>query len=251
MSAAEAEFARLSDTVAADPRVVGMVLGGSRGKDPDYITALSDYDVYVVVADEETRDDYAERFPTHHGDPVEVIVATLDSYRSHALPGSGSEWNAYTFAHVEPLVDRLDGEIRRITEQKGKRDADATAPHLLDGYINFYYRARKSHRDGLMTEAHLDAAESVPWFLDFLFAAFGRVRPYNKWLPWELRTHPVADPWSESRVCAAVDAILGSADIDTQRSLFADAERLARSRGWGEVIDGWEPDLSWLRGDSD
>lgn len=249
MSAAETEFARLLDAAAADARVVGLVLGGSRGKDPAYITALSDYDAYVVVLDEATREDFAERFPTRHGDPVEVIVATLDSYRAHALPGSGSEWNAYTFAHVAPVIDRLDGEIERITRQKGERDPDSSAPELLDGYINFYYRARKSHRDGLLTEARLDAAESVPWFLDFLFAAFGRVRPYNKWLPWELRTHPLPEPWSEDRVLRAVEKILRSADLDAQQSLFVDAALLARSHGWGEVIDGWEPDVPWLRGE--
>jgi hypothetical protein len=165
------------------------------------------------------------------------------------MPGSGSDWNAYTFAHVAPTLDRLDGEITRITRRKGQRDPDATAPDLLDGYINCYYRARKSHRDGLLTEARLDAAESVPWFLDFLFAAFGRVCPYNKWLPWELRTHPLPEPWSEDRLLPTVEAILDSADINAQQHLFIDAERLARSRGWSEVIEGWEPDVAWLRGE--
>lgn len=227
-----------------------MVLGGSRGKDPDYVTPLSDYDVYVIVADEETRDEYAARFPTRHGDPVEVVVATLDSYRAHALPGSGSEWNAYTFAHVTPTLDRLDGEIGLLTIQKAQRDPDMTAPDLLDGYINSYYRAWKNHRDGLLNEARLDAAESVPWFLDFLFAAYGRIRPYNKWLPWELRTHPLPDPWSEGRLLATVEAILDSADLNAQKRLFADIEVLARSRGWGGVIDTWEPDVHRLRGGS-
>jgi hypothetical protein len=248
VSAADTEFARLLDAVTADTRVVGMVLGGSHGKDSKYVTALSDYDVYLIVADEQTRDEYAKRFPTHHGDPVEVMVSTLDAYRSHALFGSATEWNAYTFAHVAPTIDRLDGEIARLTRQKAQRDPDTTAPALLDGYINCYYRARKSHRDGLLMEARLDAAESVPWFLDFLFAAFGRVRPYNKWLPWELRTRPLPEPWSEGRLLTTLDAILESARLDVQERLFTDAERLARSRGWSEVIDGWEPDVAWLRG---
>lgn len=236
MSAAETEFARLLAAASADERVVGLVLGGSRGKDPDYITELSDYDAYVIVADDATRDEYWERFPSSHGDLLEVILATLDSFRRHALPGSGTEWNAYTFAHVAPVIDRLDGEIARLTQEKAKRDPDATAPLLLDGYINFLYRARKSQRDGLMKEAHLDAAESVPWFLDYLFAAFGRVRPYNKWLPWELRKHPLPKPWSAEHVLATVEAILRSGDLDAQRSLFLDAEQLARARGWSEVL---------------
>lgn len=249
MSAAETEFERLLAVASSDERVVGLLLGGSRGKDPEYVTELSDYDVYVVVADEAARDEFVERFPTSHGDPVEVIVATLESFRLHALPGSGTEWNAYTFAHVAPLVDRLDGEIARLTREKATRDPDATAPLLLDGYVNFHYRAWKSRRGGLPAEAHLDAAESVLWFLDFLFAAHGRVRPYNKWLPWELRRHPLPQPWSAEHVLERVEKILQSGDLDAQRSLFLDAERLARSCGWGDVLDGWEPDLAWLRGD--
>ncbi|MEX2645868.1 MAG: hypothetical protein WD249_06370 [Gaiellaceae bacterium] len=38
-------------------------------------------------------------------------------------------------------------------------------------------------------------------------------------------------------------------DEAEQQALFRDAERLARSRGLGEVIDGWEPDVPFLRGD--
>jgi hypothetical protein len=248
--AAETEFARLLGAASDDERVVGLVLGGSRGKDSEYVTPHSDFDAYVIVANEPARDKFVDLFPTRHGDPIEVIVATLDLFRSYALPGSASERNAYTFAHVTPVIDRLDGEIARLTLLKGQRDPDSSAPEFLDGYINLYYRARKSYRDGLLAEARLDAAESVPLFLDFLFAAFGRVRPYNKWLPWELRKHPLSEPWSEDRVLRAAEEILSSADVATQRRLFVDTERLARSRGWGGVIDGWEPDVQWLRGEA-
>jgi hypothetical protein len=247
LSAAELEFEELVDAAASDSRVIGLVLGGSRGKDPSYVTAESDYDVYVVVSDEHARDEWAEQFPSRHGEPVEVVVATLDAYRLHALPGSGTEWNAYTFAHVTPLIDRLDGEIARITRSKAEREPDTAAPPLLDGFINFYYRARKNHRDGLVTEAHLDAAESVPWFLDFLFAAFGRVRPYNKWLPWDLHTHPLPEPWSADEVLGSLQAVLRDRNLEVERSLFLRVECLARDRGWDETIDGWEPDLEWLR----
>lgn len=247
MVAADAEFARILEVARADERVVGLLLGGSRGKDPAYVTERSDYDVYVIVADEATRDEHGHRFPSAHGDPVEVIVAILDSFRTHALPGSGTEWNAYTFAHVTPLIDRLDGEIARLAEAKARRDPDA-APPLLDAYINSYYRAAKNHRDGRHLEAHLDAAESLAWLLDFLFAASGRVRPYNKWLLWELRMHPLPESWSEDRLVPALATVLQTGDLRAQRALFRDVELFARSRGYGDVVDGWEPDLAWLRG---
>ena len=248
MSAADTEFARLTKAIEEDERVLGLLLAGSRGIDPDYVTELSDYDAYVIVTDEQARDDYAKRFPSQHGDAVEVIVATLDSFRAHALPGSASEWNAYTFAHVTPTLDRLDGEVARLAAEKAKRDPATAAPEPLDGYINLYYRSAKNWRDGRSLEARLDAAESVPWFVDFLFAAFGRVRPYNKWLPWELRHHPLPPPWTAEHTLSRIEAIIQTGSITQQQTLFRDAERLSRSTGFGEIIDGWELDLDWLRG---
>jgi hypothetical protein len=248
MSAADSVFEGLLDAARADSRVVGVVLGGSRGKDVSYVTDRSDYDVYVVVSDASTVDEYAERFPTGHGDPVEVILVTLNSFREHALPGSGTEWNAYTFAHVTPLLDKLDGEVAEIVAEKSRRDP-ASAADPLDGYINLCYRAAKSHRDELRAEAHFDAAESVSWFLDFLFTACGRVRPYNKWLPWELANHPLPDPWSAGETEHRLEVILVTGDISEQQALFRDVERFARPCGFGDVIDGWEPDLRLLRGE--
>jgi hypothetical protein len=249
LSAADLQFSHLLDVANGDTRVLGLLLGGSRGKEPSYVTERSDYDVYVIVQDEKTQLEYEQSFSSRHGDSLEVMVVTLDSYRSHALAGSGTEWNAYTFAHVTPLIDRLDGEITRLTREKAQVDPDSSAPRLLDAYINSYYRASKNHRDGLLIEAHLDAAESVPWFLGFLFAAFGRVRPYNKWLQWELRAHPLPAPWSVERLVPAFEAIVASGDRQAQVELFRDAEWLARERNWGDVIEGWQADVDWLRGE--
>lgn len=45
------EIGELLREAEADPDVVGVVLGGSRGKDA-LVTNLSDHDVYVIVRDE-------------------------------------------------------------------------------------------------------------------------------------------------------------------------------------------------------
>ena len=228
-------------------RVSWVSYSAAHGKDASYLTARSDYDAYVIVTDASAVDELAARFPTAHGAPVEAILVTLDSFRKHAMPGSGSEWNAYTFAHVTPLLDKLDGEIAKMVAEKGRRDP-STAAGPLDGYINMYYRAAKNHRDGLHREAHLDAAESIPWFLEFVFTACGRVRPYNKWLPWELSKHPLPDPWSGGEILRRVEAILATGDVGEQQALFRDAEQFARRLGFDDVVDSWEPDVSWLRG---
>jgi len=237
-------FDRLLREAEADPEVVGLILGGSRGKNA-YVTARSDHDVYVIVASDQACARWAKAYPTSHGDPLEVMPATLDSFREHARPGSPTAWNAYTFAHVEPVLDKLNGEIATIAVAKGRVDPASAGP-LLDEYINLLYRSAKSARDGLLVEARFDAAESVSSFLDFLFAVHGRVRPYNKWLRWELEQHPLETPWTIELV-PRLERVLNG-DRNEQASLFRDAEALARRKKLGDVVEGWEPDLSWLRG---
>ncbi|WP_148613148.1 hypothetical protein [Nocardioides rubriscoriae] len=67
-----------------------------------------------------------------------------------------------------------------------------TSGDRLDGFVNFAYRALNSDRDGRPLERRLDSAEAVAWLLDTVFVMEGRVRPYNKYLAWELHEHPLA-----------------------------------------------------------
>ena len=244
MSVAETQFAALLDHAHSDPNVVGLLLAGSRGK-AAYVTPESDYDAYVILREAHLLDEYAERFPSAHGDPVEYILVSLESFRAHALPGTTSRWNAYTFAHIDPLVDKLDGEIARITAAKTIPGPD-DAREFLDGYINQYYRSKKNLAGGRALEGKLDAGESIVWFLDFLFAAHDRVRPFNKWLRWELQHHPLDEPWREG-LLIRIEAIVSTGSLDHQRSLFRDAEALARTRGLRDVVDSWGPDVAFLR----
>jgi hypothetical protein len=244
MSSAEREFAALLEHARDDPNIVGLLLTGSRGLGA-YVTPDSDFDAYVILRDGALLDEYAERFPSEHGDPVEYILLSLESFRAHALPGSPSRWNAYTFAHVEPLLDKLGGEIGRIAVAKTMPGPD-DARDFFGGYVNLYYRARKNLAAGRQLEGRLDAAESLPWLLDFVFAAHGRVRPFNKWLRWELEQHPLEEPWRES-LLARVEQVLSTGDLDTQRSLFRDAEALAGARGLDDEVESWGPDAAFLR----
>src|SRR5919197_5043201 len=116
MHDAEARFEAFVREAAEDPNIVGIVLGGSRGRQA-LVTPESYFDVYVVVPHPALVDAYAEKFPSRHGDEIEYLISSLDSFRQHALPGTSDRWNAYTFAHVEPLIDKLDGELRRLIAQ--------------------------------------------------------------------------------------------------------------------------------------
>ena len=124
----------------------------------------------------------------------------------------------------------------------------------LDGWVNFAYRALKSHRDGRPLEARLDAVESVPWLLDVVFTLAGRVRPYNKYLPWELRVHPLAVPeWSAEAFLPEIEGMLAG-DPGALRRTFAVVDREVRT--WdavhgmtvcGDLLDDWGPELAVFR----
>jgi predicted nucleotidyltransferase len=244
---ADEAYAELRALAERDPNIIGLFLGGSRGK--GLATARSDYDVYLVVR--ENEEEYRERFPLRHGDPVEVIVASLERFRAHAEIGSETEWNRYTFAHVAVELDKTGGDIQRLVDAKGKLPSDAArevAAEALDSYINSYYRSAKNFRGGDPVTGRLDATESVPHFLVALFALHERVRPYNKYLRWELEQHPLpGDEWGAARLLPRLEAVIAG-DLDAQRVLFRALEKLARERGHGDVVDAWGDDVAWLRG---
>jgi predicted nucleotidyltransferase len=214
----------------ADENVIGLVVFGSRGKGAYVDEARSDWDVFVVVR--ERRDDR----PFRHGDAVETVEVTLDGLRNQP------KWNRYSLAWLEPQLDKTGEVASALRDAVHVEPAAAAEP--LDGYVNMLYRSLKNARAGLPLASLLDAQESIPWLLEFLFTVHGRLRPYNKWLEWELEQHPLPAPVPLARL----ERIARTGDADEQRALFRDVESLARERGLGAVIDGWEPDVAWLRG---
>ena len=110
------------------------------------------------------------------------------------------------------------------------------------------YRSRKNERSGLRIEAHLDAVESVGPLLTFLFAVQGRVRPFNKWLDWELAREPLdGERWARGTLLDRLERLASAGAVADQAAMFRDVEVLARDRGHGDVVDSWEPDVAWFR----
>ena len=151
------------------------------------------------------------------------------------------------------LLDRTDGDLpeavrRQATLTPEEADATLIDHDRLDGWLNFAYRALKSDRDGRALESRLDANESVPWLLDVVFSLAGRVRPYNKYLPWELRAHPV-DGWPADGLLDLVTRTQAG-DVTAIRETFTRvrAACAAYDHGRGhtrttDMIDGWGPEL--------
>jgi hypothetical protein len=219
----------LLERARGDDNVVGVVHSGSRGRGL-YVTELSDWDYLVVVR--ELRGEY----PSEHGDRIEYSEITLERL------ASPPEWARPALLSVDLLLDKT-GEVASALSTATTVDP-ATAGEPLDGYINMYYRSAKNARVGLELASLLDAQESIPWFLQFVFNVHGRVRPYNKWLEWELAEHPL--PVAVD--LALLRRIATTGDIPAQQELFRWSESLAREAGLDTVVDGWEPDLDWLRG---
>lgn len=225
---------------------LGLVLSGSAGR--GMATARSDLDVFVVLNDEAA----AGRTTAHSWD-VDEIPWSRSELDTVGAFGTEEWWYRWSCAWAPVLLDRTGGDLagalrRQATLAPEEADAVLIEHDRLDGWVNFAYRALKSDRDGRALEARLDAAESVPWLLDVVFAIAGRVRPYNKYLAWELRTHPV-DGWPAEDLLGLVGRTLDG-DASAVRETFgrvraacaAYDQRRGHSRT-GDMIAGWGDQL--------
>ena len=215
-------FEEVVERARSDERVVGLFLGGSRGKDA-HVRADSDYDVRVVGD--------ADNFDTPRGSNVEVSVMSLDRFRDYP------EWDRYTLTHTRAVVDKT-GEIQRVIEEKGRlseAESAERAPAALDAYMNSLYRCLKRPTG---VGGRLHAAEATGHLLTCLFALEGRVRPFHDYLEWELEHFPL-DGWSD---------LPGLLEGDP-RELFRRVEACVRERGLGDTVDAWQPDVASMRGE--
>jgi hypothetical protein len=243
----EAEYLVTLRRAAADPAVVGVVVLGSRAAGP-FVTERSDVDMLLIL---DGPDADPNRWQTPHGSPVEIWATTLELFRDHGLAGSPTAWNRPAFLRARVDLDRLDGEIGRLVERKRRLDPDeafALADNSLDGAINSLYRALRSVENGRDLAARLDAVEAIEPMLAAAFALEGRVRPFNKWLRYELEAEPL-ERAEAAAVVTAAERLLDRATPSVIRSAYARLEAAARATGHDAIVDGWEPDLAWLRGD--
>lgn len=199
-----AEVAARNDA-AHGADLLGLVLSGSAGR--GIATERSDVDVYVVLTERAMGDRTTSRSAAV--DEIPVSTAELDR-----VPPFGSDgwWFRWSFAWAPVLLDRSDGWLERALHAQATVTADEAESILvehdrLDGWLNYAYRALKNDRDGRLLERRLDAAESMPWLLDVVFTLAGRVRPYHKYLPWELRQHPLPG-WEAEELLGLLTATL-------------------------------------------
>jgi predicted nucleotidyltransferase len=237
----------LLDRARAHPAVVGVVVFGSRAAGP-FATPESDVDCFVIV---DGRPEDTHPWATNHGDPVEVWPITLEAFRGHALADDAFAWNRPAFIRARVDLDELDGEIARIVDRKRRLEPDearTVAAEGLGAAINFIFRALRNQEAGRRLEGRLDGLEAIAPMLTAAFALEGRVRPFNKWLRYELATEPLRMPELDG-LGELVEGLAEHPSINRLREAFRMLERAARSTGHGAIVDGWEPDVAWLRGE--
>ncbi|MCR4328226.1 MAG: nucleotidyltransferase domain-containing protein [Patescibacteria group bacterium] len=233
------EFNRILEAVKRDEKIIGMILSGARGK--GIFTENSDYDVVLVTADDSKE--YARESYKGTQGMVEIGVFTISEFRDYAVVGSPEEWDRYAYAHIKAHVDKT-GEIQKIIDEKGvvpdgKRMEIAKG--ALDGYLNSLYRSIKNQRDGNMEAFHLDAVESIPNFLRFIFSVEGRVRPYNKFLKWELERYPLKNLVMEKDdFFTKLEKVLATGNVETQKELYRIVAGIAQKSGCENVIRSWD-----------
>lgn len=245
MNAAD-HFSAILNIAKSDPNVLGFWLGGSRGKGHE--TEHSDYDCTMIVK-EEALQDYRRRFQERKHD-VDLSVTTLDEFAKYAEWGSSTAWDRYNFAHTKALVDKT-GLVQKMIDEKGNMPPAEIVPFIrrsLDHYVNQVYRSLKCRRDGNIAGARLDAAEGCNPLLDAVFALDGRLRPYHKYLAWELKNYPMERlGFAGEELVTSLLEILSTGDTRVQQKLFVRMEGLFRSHGYGDVFDAWGDDLAWIK----
>jgi len=206
-----------------------VILTGSRARGT--ATARSDYDVTIAVAEQSQPWRHTART-----DRLDEVVCTVA-----ALADTSVHWQRYSYRGAKVLLDRLDGGIADLVERQATLSAEEVSHRArgsLDAYLNQLYRCVKSRRDGFADAALLDEAESLPWLLETVFALHSRLRPYNKYLRWELENFPLPGDWNTE--------LLPDRVRTASLRLFPAVEELARRTGHGEVLDGWGSDVELI-----
>jgi hypothetical protein len=111
------------------------------------------------------------------------------------------------------------------------------------------YRALRNLESGRSLGGRMDALESLAPLLTTVFALEGRVRPFNKWLVFELAEEPLQTP-AFGNLVERLEAFLADPSAERVRDAFRMLEDAARAQDHGAIVDSWEPDLAWLRGDA-
>jgi len=248
MSSPSEVYENIYDEAKRDLNVIGFFLGGSRGK--GFQTKYSDYDTYIIVKDNFVKE-YKERYTKRKYKDVDLLVFSFSEFKKYASWGSPEAFDRYSFSHVKALIDK-NGKIQDRLDDLAKVPEKHLSKFIagsLDAYINFLYRSLICIRDGNIEAARLEAAFSIPSFLNVVFAIHnGRLRPYYKYLKWELEKFPLIKfPMTAEEIVNNLMKILDNADYKAQQKFLKTTEDVLRKEGFGKVFESWGDDFLWMK----
>jgi|SRR5680860_284414 len=232
--------------VIADQNIISLFSTGSFGK--GMITDESDFDATMIVRDE-VIDEYKNKYKGVGGILCDLSVKTMSEFKDAAVWGGPMAWDRYNYTHLKAEVDKT-GEIQKMIDEKGIIPADKREEFVsasLDGFINQVYRSIKCFRDGNKIASQLEAADGLPSLLNAVFGLEGRIRPFYKYLDWELTNYPLEKlPWSKDEFISILVKIVKTGDLPTQQKILQIIEKIFRKEGFGQVFDSWEEMLPWM-----
>lgn len=241
------QITTLTEECRVDPNILALIPTGSYGKGAQ--TDKSDFDCIIIV--NENVDELKSKYNNSNSPLFEINVLSLSDFSSYALSGTANEWDAYNFAHIKPLVDKTNGKLQQIIDNKSLFNPENINSYVigtLDAYINSVYRALKNNRDGYLLASKLDAIDSINFLLNAVFALNGKVRPFNKYLEFELRNYPLQKlPCSADELLTLINSLLNNYNTKDICSLFEIAYKLFTENGYKNVFDGWNEKIDWIR----
>lgn len=220
-------------------QLLGLVLSGSAAHGLD--TEHSDLDLDIILTPEHVDGPRLSWLETTELEPCPMTLQDLETVASYGSDQWGYRWS-YAWAPV--LADRTGGRVAKAIEKQTHLTTEETTALTvhrgrIGAWINLSYRALKSARDGRLLEASLDASEAVPPFLDVVFALNGLVRPYNKYLPWALKNHPLTD-WTANELLALIDEMRHGSPQALKRGLaraYDTARQFDTAHGQTDLTD--------------
>jgi len=222
----------------SDNRILGVILSGGRSRGVQ--SENSDYDVILITTDEgfdSVKKDYPKT------EFIDSLPHAISEFKDYAKSGTRSQYDKYTFTHNKATIDKT-GEIQKLVDEKGTLEPDfiKKAVHdALGGYQNSLHRALKNTRDGNVLAGLLDAGETIPRILNFIFALEGRVRPFNKFLAWELDNYPLKKLPIESKdLLSKIEIISKTGDVEVQKEILAMIRKMAMANGFNDEIANWD-----------
>jgi predicted nucleotidyltransferase len=227
---------------AADPDVIGLVLLGGRALGE--ATHESDYDAVFVVTDEAiARYEQAGEQPKR-GTMIDPPVSTNDIWSEAPRDlrlDTLVQWMRPAYAESLVLYDKtgettpLIDALRLIPADQAKQEVEA----WYDAYLNSLYRSLKCWRRGNELGGRLEAAGSIPWLTNTLFALERRWGPYASRLHHHLHQLE-GQGWQPGELRDELLAIIAAGDPRRQQALARRVVELLRERGHHHIYESWD-----------